>query len=139
MSVSTDANILISAFRDDDATQDCRALRANRHDWLVSAWALAEFAAVMGRGVRAGNIDQDRARKAFAGLDTWAGAEATVVHVSTDDVAAAARRLRQLDLNVRAPDALHAFIALRFGAELATADKKLVRAARQLSLVVIEP
>lgn len=139
MSVSTDANVLISAFRADDATPQCRALLANRHDWLVSDWALAEFAAVMGRDVRAGGIDEGGARKGFAGLDVWVGAEATIVHVTTDDVAAAARRLRRLDLNLRAPDALHVCIALRLGAALATADKKMIRAARQLGLVVIEP
>ncbi|MGH7122159.1 MAG: PIN domain-containing protein, partial [Acetobacteraceae bacterium] len=72
------------------------------------------------------------ARSAFATLDAWAARATERIGTETADVKAAEGFLRRLRLTLRTPDALNIAFARRAGAELATFDEKMARAARAL-------
>jgi hypothetical protein len=63
---------------------------------------------------------------------------ARIPEIATEDVVLAEAMLRRLDLNLRAPDAIHIAIARRLGATLMTFDDKMARSAHALGLAVAE-
>lgn len=80
----------------------------------------------------------DEARTAFANFDQWAAQEPARVRASSVDVMAAEGFIRRLDLNLRAPDAIHIAMTMRLGAALATFDDRMAEAARALGCAVAE-
>jgi predicted nucleic acid-binding protein len=113
-----------------------RAIAAASSAIAVSDFAAAEFASVIARRVRGGDLDQADARAAFAHFDQWVAALAVPLALLPADIAAAAAFLRRLDLALRAPDAMHLAITQRVGARLLTFDAKLAMAAHHLRVPV---
>ena len=58
------------------------------------------------------------------------------METTSDDIARAETMLRRLDLNLRAPDAIHIVIAQRSEAMLVTFDLKMADSARFLGVTV---
>lgn len=105
-------------------------------DLLISDYAAAEFAAVIARLVRMREISADHARAGFADFDIWTTRTTQRVTSVSADIRAAEAVLRRLDLNLRAPDALHIVIAQRSGGMLATFDAKMALNAEILGVGV---
>lgn len=103
---------------------------------LISDFAAAEFASALALRVRASEMTAEIARVAFAAFDAWASRFGPRLETTTGDVARAEKFVRRLDLNLRAPDALHIAIAQRHGAALATFDARMADAARALGLEI---
>lgn len=103
---------------------------------MVSDYAAAEFAAVVARQVRMRRMTADEARVGFADFDIWMARTIQRVATVSGDVRAAEAILRRLDLNLRAPDALHLVIAQRSGGKLATFDKGMAANAEVLGIPV---
>ncbi len=67
-------------------------------------------------------------------FDAWMELDVTSVTLIPPDLALATTWLRRLDLNLRAPDALHIAMASRLRLPLLTFDAGMATAARALSL-----
>jgi uncharacterized protein len=132
-----DASVLAAFFFDDFfATQANRLVTSTEADLLVSDFAAAEFAAVVGRQVRMRRITKAAARDGYADFDTWTARASQRVATSSADIRSAEVLLRRLEFNLSAPDALHLALAMRLGGLLATFDNKLALTAEKLGLQV---
>jgi predicted nucleic acid-binding protein len=86
--------------------------------------------------VRTRNLTVEEARAGADAYDRWLVQEANPVAISAADISIATTFLRRLDLNLRAPDAIHIAMAMRLGATLATFDEAMAACARALGLPV---
>ena len=105
----------------------------------VSDFAAAEFASVIARKVRVGDLDEAEARQAFSTFDNWIAAKAAPLTLLPSAVAAASSFLRRLDMTLRAPDAMHLAIVQRARASLLTFDARMIAAAQRLGIPVSRP
>jgi len=71
----------------------------------------------------------------FGEIDIWELPRR--VQTQPADIVAATRMVRQRQLGLRAPDALHIAIAVRESAQILTFDAGMARAATQLGLVAM--
>jgi predicted nucleic acid-binding protein len=137
VSVYLDASVLVALFTDDPLTLRADSfLRANSSVLIISDFAAAEFASVIARHVRTGDITPEDARIAFSTFDAWTARSAQRTEIKAADITAAEAFLRRLDLTLRTPDALNIAIAQRLGATLFTFDEKMILAARTLGTPV---
>jgi predicted nucleic acid-binding protein len=137
VSVYLDASVLVALLTDDPFTRRADAfLRENASVLIISDFAAAEFASVIARHVRTGDIMQNDARIVFSTFDAWAARTAQRLEIRADDIAGATAFLRRLDLTLRAPDAINIAIAQRVGATLVTFDDKMIASARALGTPV---
>ena len=102
--------------------------------WLPSDLAEAEFAAAVARKRRTGAVGHDEA--AFLAFGVLAKTQMTRVRIAPEDLAQATAWIRRLDLNLRAPDAIHIAAAQRLGAALVTFDAGTAAASRSLGVTV---
>ena len=102
----------------------------------VSEFTAAEVASALSRLVRMGQLAEDDALGRLADFDAWCGSVATLVEVESSDVRLAGIIVRRFDLKLRTPDALHVACCRRLGATLATLDRRLAAAARDLGVAV---
>ena len=72
-------------------------------------------------------------------LDDWIAATAAPIPIEGSDVREATTLVRQFDLKLRAPDALHIATCRRIDARLITLDINMAAAARALDLSCINP
>ena len=139
MRLYLDANVIIPLFTTDKFSDRARALVENEdHDLFISDFTAAEFASVIAVRFRRRELDEEQARSVFLVFDTWTETETPLETATSADIHVATNALRRLDLNLRAPDAIHIAIALRLGLTLATFDERMAAAARELGLAVLE-
>ena len=133
MSVYLDTSVVVSLFTADDHTEQAETLLMQGHELVVSQWVAAEFSSALALQRRQGRISAGDAEQAEQSFDGLLGHEFRLEVVSGPDLVRA-RKLVVRDGTLRAPDALHLAIAERLGCALATFDKRLGRAARDLGL-----
>lgn len=139
MSLYLDTSVVIALLTEDPlSSRAYTALENNREPLLVSDVGAAEFAAVVGRNIRTGNITRHHGVAALVIFDQWSSRAARLVQIDPVDVAIAGSYLRRLDLALFAPDAIHIAFAERFDATLLTFDRAMAVAARTLGLTVLE-
>lgn len=139
LTVYADASLLVPLFTTDALSDRADAwFEAHRPAVLLGDFAAAEFASAVARKTRTAELSTDEARSAFSAFDAWASQQAARVQVSPTDVALAESFIRRLDLNLRAPDAIHIAIALRLDADLATFDERMADCARLLGCRVVD-
>lgn len=137
MSVYLDASVLVSFFTADALSDSAdRFLRSGVGEVVVSDFAAAEFASAVSRLVRMKRLKPDDAREVLEDFDTWVERAAAMAEIASEDIAAAARYLRRLDLTLRTPDAVNIAIAHRISATLATFDAPMADSARALGVAV---
>ena len=73
---------------------------------------------------------------AFSVFDRWTKEVVARVEIEAQDVRTADSLLRRIELGLRAPDAINIAVAERFGAELATFDRRMAAAARTLGVQI---
>ncbi len=133
VSVYLDASVLVAFFTSDPFTDRAEAfLQADLPAVVVSDFAAAEFASVLARRVRTGELTPKGARSTFAAFDTWVARTVDVLETTTADIATATSYVRRLDLTLRTPDAINIALAQRANASLATFDKTMVSCAKTL-------
>ena len=133
MRVYFDASVLVSLLTDDPLTDRAELIDFGAMTLVLSDFAAAEFASVMARRLRTRQVARAEVEDAFRNLDAWQR-EAELVETTSADVRAAETLIRRLDLPLRTPDALNIALARRSGAALATFDRQMADAARQLGL-----
>ncbi|MBV9758674.1 MAG: type II toxin-antitoxin system VapC family toxin [Alphaproteobacteria bacterium] len=137
MKTYLDTSIVVALFVDDQHRGRAKAfLRDQQPDIVVSDFAAAEFSAAIARHVRTGKATAQAAKAAFADFDTWAYLFAEGAATDASDVRTAEAFIRRLDLNLRAPDALHIAVVQRIGAILATFDERMAANAKALGTPV---
>jgi predicted nucleic acid-binding protein len=135
LKVYLDTCILVSLFAGDSFSLRADTFTSQTSlKFLVSDFACAEFASVISRAVRTRELTRAEAKAIFRRFDAWKQTSAQDIEIETADVAAAEAFLRQLNLTLLAPDALHIAMAKRAGASLATFDTKMAASAKNLGL-----
>lgn len=135
MSVYLDANVIVPLFINDVFSARALAFMA-RHpaNVIISDFASAEFASVLGVRCRTKAISVPQGKAALANFDAWVGVNAVAVECSSADIRAAEAMLRRFDLTLRTPDAVHIALAKRMNAELVTLDERMAASARALGV-----
>ena len=137
MNVYFDASVLVALFADDFFSARLRkAMKGRQVMPVVSDFAAAEFASVIARLVRTKELSAKEAREAFSSFDAWVENSAASVQSSPEDIKLAVDALRRLNMNLRAPDAIHIAVASRLGAELATFDTRMSDCAKILGVAI---
>ena len=138
MSIYLDASVISGLFIERDALAvQARAIVFDDNEVLVvSDFAAAEFASVVARLKRTGQITEADAREVFGTFDTWREQLTEREAVDPADIRAAAAIIRRLVLNIRAPDAINLAIAQRLGAAVATFDRRMADNAKALGIAV---
>lgn len=134
-----DASVLVSLFLNDALSQRADDfIRRLRPEPIVSDFAAAEFSSVLNRRVRTRENPASEAQQAFQAFDQWLETTAVRVECESADMRQAERVLRRLDLDLplRAPDAIHIAIAQRLDLDLATFDKRMADCAGSLGVKV---
>ena len=96
---------------------------------VVSDFASAEFAAVVVRKSRTGELDIEERDAVLADFDTWTRHTVRMAETTPNDIATAISFLRRRDVTLRAPDAINIALSQRLGASLATFDQRMARDA----------
>jgi len=105
----------------------------------ISDFVVAEVSSAISRLVRMRILDVHEADGVLHDLDDWIDATTTPIEVEGADVREATALVRQFDLKLRAPDALHIAICRRIDARLVTLDNTLATAAHAVGLACINP
>jgi predicted nucleic acid-binding protein len=135
-----DASVLIPAVIEEPSSTAVRELFRNRPDELsVGDFAAAEVASALSRLVRIERLTATEAAERLADFDEWRASATELAEMDAHDCRLANTYVRRFDLKLRAPDALHAAICRRLGLQLATLDRRLAAAARELSISVVMP
>ena len=137
MSIYLDASFLIPTLVEEPGSDAVSAyLVAAERELLVSEFAAAEVAAALSRLVRMRLLASADAAARLADFDAWRAAASSPVDVEPTDARLAHAYVRRFDLMLRTPDALHLAIAARLDASIATLDRRLEKAARELGIAV---
>jgi predicted nucleic acid-binding protein len=138
LTVCLDTSVLIAAFTEEADSDRAQAILERVASWRVSDWATAEFSAAIRVKARRGELALGQVFEIERILDEMIlDAEAEVAVEPDDHIEA--RRLIIDNGRLRAPDALHIAVAARIGAELATFDRNLARAAEAAGVPVLQP
>ena len=135
-----DASVIMAAFNEEETSDrvDPFVRSAAAPPW-VSDLVLAACSAAVSRLVRTGIRNGLEATLLFEELDAWAAAFAEIQPISSVDLQQARRLVRQPELALRAPDAIHIATAGRLDATLVTLDKGMTRAAAALGVPCLNP
>lgn len=137
MSVYLDASVVVPLFLTDVFSRSAANLISVQPILIVSNWTIVEVSSVIALQTRVGAITTDEAQTMFAALDQWRSTVTNSVENDVTDFLAATQFVRQIDLSLRAADALHVATALRLGIALMTFDKKMASAAKALGVDVL--
>jgi predicted nucleic acid-binding protein len=113
-------------------------IRTNAKPLLTSDLAGTELASAISRLVRMRELTKTEAAGIFKKFDRWRDQVIRPMSLATSDILYAETYLRRLDLNLRAPDAMHLAMAGRAGAMLVTFDTKMNASALALGLEVAD-
>ena len=140
MSCYLDTSVLVPLFLLDPFNGQAEAfLRENREEMVISDFGIAEFCSVVARRVRSRDLTGPEGQQAFLHFDQWMSRSARRADTTSEDVRTAEAILRRLDLDLRAPDAIHVVGAQRLGATLVTFDRQMAASARALGTAVETP
>jgi predicted nucleic acid-binding protein len=135
LNIYFDASVIVALFANDPfANRLQKAMRSRSITPVVSDFAAAEFASAIARIVRMKQLAEKEARDIFSLFDAWVARSAVRILSSAEDIRMATNVLRRLDLNLRAPDAIHIAIAQRLDIELATFDARMSDCAKSFGV-----
>lgn len=104
-------------------------------DLAISHWTRVEFASLLAREVRTGNLDVAAARKAGARFETMVEESFVTLLPNRDDFDRATEWLGRFETGLRAGDALHLAIAGNRQAEVVySLDKVMITAGKALGV-----
>ena len=134
MSVYLDASVVVAFLAEPNGHLVRQWLAAQSAKAVVSTWVDTEVSGALARKRRMGLLTSERET---AARSLWYVAQASLlrlVSVSSADFRVAAQLCARHELNLRGADALHLAIVQREGLVLATFDRGMAEAARQIGL-----
>jgi uncharacterized protein len=135
-----DTSVIIAAF-----TAEAETIRV--HKWLlaqpagsltISNWCSAELSSALSIKVRTNALTLDARAKALANWQQFQRNNVSATAIEPDAFEQAAQFCDQVELRLRAGDALHLAIAAAAGHHIATLDGKMAAAAPKLGVPVVE-
>ena len=124
--IAVDSNILAYLLLDGGKTTEARLLLERDPDWHSDAFALIELTNIFATSIRAGNLDLAQATTALAEAQALIDPGLHIVpHTETLNLASRFR--------VSAYDARYLGVALALGIPLVTEDRRLRKAAPELT------
>jgi hypothetical protein len=137
VSVYLDASALVPTLIKEAGTKAVDDFLCATDDLLVvSDLAAAEVTSAVSRLLRTGRLGRDQADALLDEFDVWRAAATTTVDFLPADFRQGKLFVRNFDLGLRAPDALHAAICRRTGDRMVTLDRRLATAAATLGVAV---
>ncbi len=106
---------------------------------IVSDFAAGEVAGALARLVRVGALTAQIAQSRLNDFDAWRAGDTQGIDVLNSDVLQASAFVRQFDLGLPMPDALHLEIAQRSGLPLLTLDERMVKSGGALCVRMLRP
>lgn len=135
-----DASALVAMVLDEPPRPRVRAHIAQASEPpLISDFGIAEVSSAVSRLVRTKEKTAGQASEAIHLFDSWASELGQPISVDPSDVREANLLVRQFELKLRTPDALHLAICRRLGARMVTLDNNLANAARAVDVAFINP
>lgn len=135
-----DASVVVPFLLAEPHSEAVIALLADRDGApQVSDFVVAEVSSAISRLVRMRRLTARDADGVLHDLDDWIDATAAPIEVEASDVRETTALVRQFDLKLRAPDALHIAICRRIDARLITLDINLAAAAHAVGLPCRNP
>jgi uncharacterized protein len=104
-------------------------------EMAVSYWTPIEFAALVARRLRMGELKNVHATRARAGFDRLLSESFQILLPTLSDYDRAIEMLTDYRSGIRSGDALHLAIARNQGARFITLDMKRIRAARLVGFI----
>lgn len=140
MSDYLDASAIVSILLD-EASSDAVLTVAQGAEGvlLISDFGITEVSSAISQLIRTRRRSNHEAHALVEELDGWVEATAETTRATSADIAEATAIVRQFDLKLRAPDALHLAICRRLEARLITLDIRLANAAKALGVAYINP
>jgi predicted nucleic acid-binding protein len=140
MSLYLDASVLVPTITEEPSSAAVDAIiLANSGELIVSEYAAAEVASALSRLVRMGRLDEPDAKGRLSDFDEWRTSGTDLADFGAHDCRLANRYAHRFELKLRAPDTLHLAICRRLGFQLATLDRRLAAAAREVGVEVLIP
>lgn len=135
-----DASALVAVVLDEPPRPMVRAQIVQAVDApLLSDFGIAEVSSAVSRLVRTRERTSQQASEAISLFDDWVREVGEPISVDPSDVREANLLVRQFELKLRTPDAIHLAICRRLGARMVTLDNTLAHAARAVDVAVINP
>jgi predicted nucleic acid-binding protein len=135
-----DTSAIVPLFLSDEHEQAMRVWASQEaRRMFVSDFASAEFVGVVSRATRTRELSNRQAQAALQDFDAWRSRSVTLRPISSMDVAACERLVRDFNLKLSVPDALHLAIAMADGTSVVTFDWRLADASRRLGHPAIVP
>lgn len=135
-----DTSALVSLFLNDiHSARIASWIAQHPSSLLTSDWSSAEFAAVVSRYVRSGEIPEASAASVMLQFDSWRATVTRHADTAPAAVEVAETFIRTPHSKLSAPDALHLAIAQIEGAALVTFDDRQAAAAQALGVACIVP
>lgn len=142
MSLYLDASILVSLLRDESSSEAAQRLVRSAQESLdhlvIADFARGEVAAAISRVRRMGGLTEEQARVRLDGFTDWAAATARLIPTESAEILLATQLVARFTLGLRMPDAVHLAACLIAGFRLATFDRHMADAARELGIEVAE-
>ena len=106
---------------------------------IVSDFAAAEVASALSRLVRMTLLAGENAVARLREFDVWRASATDAIDFQPSDFRLANIFVRNFDLGLRAPDAVHAAVCRRGDLTLVTLDRRLAAAAEALAVSAVVP
>lgn len=135
-----DTSLVVAAITPEVGTEAAQAfLRSTAGEHLyVSDWVVAEVAGALAFKVRTKQIDAAQRMRALQSWRTLLDTGFSRLSIDRQAFDHAASYFERGDINVRSSDALHIAVADLNGCRIATHDKVMATAARQLGIEVVD-
>lgn len=135
-----DTSVVVAALAAEAASGRVAEWLASHDGQLcVTAWLEPELSAALAMKQRLGVISAETRLASLRLFDDMQHVVFDVTQIEQTDFEEAARLCDDIELGLKAPDALHVAVAIRLGVTLATLDRKMARAAGLLGLEAISP
>ena len=140
MTLYLDTSALVPLFLAETRSADIeRAILSDDAGVAVSDFAIGEFGAAISKAVRMDRLTPAQAKMVLADCDAWTRGGMAPLSTSPADIRLASAFVRQFDLKLLLPDAIHIATCRAHGFTLMTLDTGQADAAAALGVAVILP
>ena len=140
MTLYLDTSALVPLFLAEARSADIeRAILSDDKNVAVSDFAIGEFGAAISKAVRMERLTNTQAEMVLNNFDAWTGGAMASLATAPADIRLASAFVRQFDLKLLLPDAIHIATCRQHGFKLMTFDSRQADAAAALGVAVVLP